>query len=324
MLFVGGAMILIAALAVVGIVFFGDRLGLASNEPSATPAPILDESNPPEETTSDRPEPEPAPQDNQPQESESPAPSETPTSTEPEEETFEQEFITRYYDAVAASDWYTTYSLLDSSSQAVFTEAEWVEVQQARVAATNPPPLSSAVLQDISGEAAGFVADVLLTYTDGTSETVPVQTVFEDGGLRRYLTADDISYLQELIGDTETEVPDSGFAGAVEAFVYEYYAAVAAEDWSATYSMLDYGGQAAFTEAEWIERQEIRQAVSGAPSSVVDVSVSAPEAYPPVAAVTVTFADGEVVEITVVNPHSDDANFDRVLTPEEIAYLESL
>ena len=65
---------------------------------------------------------------------------------------------------------------------------------------------------------------------------------------------------------------------------------------------------------------------SGAPSPVVDVGVSVPEDYGvyPRAAATVTFADGEVVEITVVDPHSVDGELDRVLTAEEIAYLRSL
>ncbi len=324
MLFVGVAMILVSLFAVVGVVFFGDRLGFASNDPPNAPEPArLLEPSQSDGTDENREEPEP---DGNPPDRPDPQPTgaQTPEAERPEEETSEQEFITRYYDAAGASDWSATYSLLDSSSRAEFTESEWAEAQEARVAETDPPPLRSATLQDFSGEEAGFTGDVLLSYTDGSSEVVPVQTVYEDDGLRRYLTPEDVDYLRGLDGGSEN--PNDGVAENVERFVYEYYETVAAGDWAGTYSMLDYGGRESFTEAEWIERQETRQAASGGPSPVADVSVSVPDDYAvnPTVNATVTFADGEVVEITVVNPHSMDGEYDRVLTDEEIAYLQGL
>lgn len=323
MLFVGVAMIAVALVAIASVVFFGDRLGLAGNDPE--PARLLEPTDP-ESATGERDEPDDGatsgpddPSPDPPEASQSPGADGT--------ESFEQEFVAAYYDAVAREDWSGTYALLDAASQAEFTEGEWNAVQEARVAANEPAPLASATLQSATGEGAGFVGDVLLSYTDGTSETVPVRVVYEGGNLKRSLAPEDVAYLRDLVPepDPSGEMYEA-VATAVERFVYEYYAAVAAEDWSATYSMLDYNGQAAFMESEWTERQQTRQAVSGAPSSVVDVEVSVPEDYPvyPRALATVTFADGEVVEITVVDPHSLDGEFDRVLTAEEIAYLRSL
>lgn len=119
---------------------------------------------------------------------------------------------------------------------------------------------------------------------------------------------------------------EAGVAESVERFVYEYYDAVAAEDWSKTHSMLDSEAQSVFTEEEWVERQEARQSASGAPSSVTDVSVSVPNDYArnPTSTATVTLADGTSLDIIVADPRNRDAQLDRVLTDEEIGYLQSL
>lgn len=93
------------------------------------------------------------------------------------------------------------------------------------------------------GRRAGFTGEVLLTYSDGTTETVPVRAVYRGDDLKRYLTAEDVSYPGDLVEGPLSEEPYDGVAEAVEQFVYKYYDAVAAENWSATYAMLDSGGQ---------------------------------------------------------------------------------
>lgn len=110
----------------------------------------------------------------------------------------EQQFVSAYYTAVAFKDWSRTYSMLDSASQAEFTEKEWIAAQESRVAVTNPPTLEKATIQDTSGEGAGFLATVLLDYADGTEETVHIEASFEDGKYKRHLTEEEISYLRSL------------------------------------------------------------------------------------------------------------------------------
>lgn len=114
----------------------------------------------------------------------------------------EQQFITDYYEAVSDQDWRATYSYLDYASQLEFTEEEWISVQQARQDAGGALPIESAEISDISGEGAGFTADVLLTYTDGSQETVGgIEVSFEDGTFKRHLSTTEVDYLRSIQGE---------------------------------------------------------------------------------------------------------------------------
>jgi hypothetical protein len=114
-----------------------------------------------------------------------------------EEASAEQRFISEYYAAVGREDWSATYSMLDSASQARFTEEEWIRKQEAREAASGAPPIESATITEISGEGAGFTATVTLTYEDGTQATLPgVVVVFEDGEFKRHLTDEELAFLK--------------------------------------------------------------------------------------------------------------------------------
>lgn len=247
-----------------------------------------------------------------------------PEATTTAGETFEQQFVSAYYDAVAREDWDTTYSLLSNDSKMEFTSDEWYEAQEARVAATNPLPLESATLQNTAENSVGFQANVLLSYSDGSEETVPIEVVYGDGGLKRNLSEEDISYLEGFL--SQGDGPDTSVGTlSVEQFVYDYYATVEREDWSATYSMLADNSQAEFTEDEWIEKQERRQEIAGSPAPVESVAVRNPEDYlvNPTFTATVAFTDGTSVDILVVDPH-DNTGLLRILTDEEIEYLNSL
>jgi hypothetical protein len=111
----------------------------------------------------------------------------------------EQQFISEYYAAVGREDWSATYSMLDSASQAQFTEDEWVGKQQAREDASGSPAIESATITESSGEEAGFTATVALTYEGGTTATLPgVEVIFEDGQFKRHLTEGDLAFLENF------------------------------------------------------------------------------------------------------------------------------
>lgn len=107
-------------------------------------------------------------------------------------------FISSYYEAVDREDWSATYSMLDSESRAVFTEDEWIQKQTARNSAASPSPLTSAVVNGVDGQDPDQSANVTLGYEDGTQETLDVPIRSENGEYKRYLTDDDIAYLEAL------------------------------------------------------------------------------------------------------------------------------
>lgn len=110
-----------------------------------------------------------------------------------------QQFVSDYYEAVARQDWTATYLMLAFESQEEFSEEEWVEVQEARVAADGAsPPLESATALTSGEGSIDSLIDVELTYGDGTSETLPIGVVYEDGLYKRRLTEEEISYLESL------------------------------------------------------------------------------------------------------------------------------
>lgn len=107
-------------------------------------------------------------------------------------------FVSSYYAAVGSQDWQATYSLLDSESQAAFTEEAWIQTQSARNAAASPSPLSSAVVNSASGQPPDQSVNVTLYYDDGAQETLDIVVRSEGGAYKRHLTADEIAFLQNL------------------------------------------------------------------------------------------------------------------------------
>ena len=107
-------------------------------------------------------------------------------------------FISSYYEAVDREDWSATYSLLDSESQAVFTEEEWIQKQTARNSTASPSPLTSAVVNSVNEQEPDQSANVTLSYEDGNQETLDVPIRQENGEYKRYLTDDDVAYLEAL------------------------------------------------------------------------------------------------------------------------------
>lgn len=206
-------------------------------------------------------------------------------SDEEPEGTFEQQFVTEYYEAVAREDWDTTYSLLSNESKMKFTLDEWYEAQEARVAATNPPPLESATLQNIAENSVGFQANVLLKYSDGSEETVPIEVVQGDGGLQRNLSDEDISYLEDLIGgETSTLAEET----AIEDTIRNHYEAIGRGDFYEAYSYFGPDFRSANSEDDWVAEEESYDITSSAVNSVEVDEVSENSAN---ATVDVSFED---------------------------------
>ena len=107
--------------------------------------------------------------------------------------------VSSYYNAVSREDWAATYSMLDSESQAVFTEDEWIQKQTTRNSAASPSPLTSAVVNSVSEqESEDQLANVTLSYDGGDQETLDVPIRLENGEYKRHLSSDDVTYLEAL------------------------------------------------------------------------------------------------------------------------------
>lgn len=122
-------------------------------------------------------------------------PQEQPTATT---EASVDSFVSSYYAAVGQEDWQATYSLLDSESQASFTEEEWIERQVARNAGAAPAPLVSAIVNSVSEQATDQSVNITLYYEDGTQETLDIVVSSEGSVYKRHLTDDEIALLQGL------------------------------------------------------------------------------------------------------------------------------
>ncbi len=107
-------------------------------------------------------------------------------------------FVSSYYEAVGREDWSTTYFMLDSESQAVFTEDEWIQKQIARNTAASPPPLASAAVNSTTQQGTDQTANVTLSYDDGSQEVIDIVIRSEGGEYKRHLTADEIAFLENL------------------------------------------------------------------------------------------------------------------------------
>ncbi|MGH3085839.1 MAG: protein kinase domain-containing protein [Rubrobacteraceae bacterium] len=294
MLLFGGA----GAMALTGFNPVASRFGREETPRAETPAPQPDpeptaEDPEPEEETPEEETPEPPDADE-----ETPPPDDGfEKEPPPIEESAEQEFVTEYYEAVAVEDWATTYSLLDFDSRLAFTEDEWIAAQEARVAATDPPALDSAEIEDISGEGADFDASVLLYYFDGTQETVYIEAAFEDGEYKRHMTDDDISYLRDIAGGedgypdqyNEEDPYEEDYEEAdIEYSIRAHYAAIGYNDFEEAYSYFGPTYRNEIDESAWISDEESFEIESSTVNYIEIIEVSGDAAT---AEVDVTFED---------------------------------
>ncbi|ABG05212.1 serine/threonine protein kinase [Rubrobacter xylanophilus DSM 9941] len=220
----------------------------------------------------------------------SPAGKDPPASDEPEDPTpaetsAEQEFVSDYYEAVAREDWQATYSMLDRTSRAKFSEQEWVAAQEARVAATAPPPVQYAVIKNLRGDAAGATITVVLGYADGTEEILDIQVSVENGEIKRHLTEEEISYLRSFMGERS---PGLGEEAAVENAIRAHYRAIGAGDFDEAYSYFGPTFRATISREDWIADEESFDIRSSRVNSVAVEEVSGDTAT---ATVDVAFAD---------------------------------
>lgn len=109
-----------------------------------------------------------------------------------------QQFISDYYAAVSDEDWTTTYSYLDEATQAEFSAEEWFEIQEAREASQELPPISSATVEDYSVEGTSYTANVTRNYEDGTSDNLDNVLYLEGDELKRHLTEEELSILRSF------------------------------------------------------------------------------------------------------------------------------
>jgi hypothetical protein len=147
-----------------------------------------------------------------------------------------------------------------------------------------------------------------------------------EGETPRYVVFDEsfdpIKWSVDSVERPEVEDPtDSEEANSIQRFVSDYYAAVARQDWSATYALLDAETQGEFTEGEWYELQEAREAGQGLPT-IDYVEVDDYQAYEGSyeATVTRTYADGTQDTLDIVLYEEGDG-LARHLTGEELEIL---
>ncbi len=183
----------------------------------------------------------------------------TPSSTQPNPDEERLEEFGREYDAANRDeDWEETYAMLDEESQQEFTEEEWAEKQQAlkEVNGTLSPLQSVSV--DLPEGVSDTSGNVILYYQDGTSDTlvagIPMAATSEEdaGEPKRTLTEEEISYLEQVSADGDTD----DLAAQVEEAAGDYYRAVGVGDFDYTYDALDSETQALFTREEWLQKNQ--------------------------------------------------------------------
>jgi len=197
-----------------------------------------------------------------------------------------QDFVFEYYAAVEQQDWTTTYYLLADVSQEEFTEEEWIELQEIRQATDGGfSSLESAEIETIDG--VGAIVD--LYFSDGTTGETTLNYSPSSQEWRRYLTDEDISYLEDLIGD-ETSTLDQGLdeETAVEETIRNHYEAIGNNDFAAAYSYFGSTFRSANSEEDWVAQEEEQGITSSTINSIDVVEVSEDTAQ---AAVDVTFED---------------------------------
>lgn len=224
---------------------------------------------------------------------ENPPPEDEPESPEPPPEGFsgvsEQGFIDEYYEAVGAEDWVATYYLLDYESRLEFTEDEWVAAQQARHEEAGSVAVESAEISESRSAGEGFVAEISLSYADGSEGTVEnVEVYFEDGEYKRHLSESDLDFLREIEADESGQTNSSSEEAAIEDLVYSHYEAIGDGSFSTAYSNFGPTFRASNSEFEWVAEQESFDITGSTVEYVEVLSVSGNSAR---AAVDVSFED---------------------------------
>lgn len=125
-----------------------------------------------------------------------------PASAQYLETTSPEEFVSEYYGYAGWDLWGVTYTLLDDEAKSEFTESDWSLAQGARAGQNPTPPVASAEITASETLGESIVADVLITYEDGTQEEISGFTMSinpADGTIQRSLTDEDVAYLWELV-----------------------------------------------------------------------------------------------------------------------------
>lgn len=165
----------------------------------------------------------------------------------------------REYDAAAKrKDWEATYSMLDESIQQEFTEEAWAEKQQAlRDANSSPAPLESVTVAQ-EAEAKDVPVAVTFHYEDETEETIMVGTTGgENSEPRRYMTAEEISELEQLSTPADSTSPDTDSLEAeARTAAQDYYQEAGLQNWSYTYEHLDSRTRGTFSEEVWFRKNQ--------------------------------------------------------------------
>jgi outer membrane biosynthesis protein TonB len=115
------------------------------------------------------------------------------------------------------------------------------------------------------------------------------------------------------------DAPQATPTPAQQRFISTYYAAVAREDWAATYSMLDPSSQSKVTREEWIREQQAREDASDEPpiqSARITQMSKQPGHF--TLTVEITHDDGTKTTVPGVKIQSVGGEFRRHLTREEL------
>jgi hypothetical protein len=202
-----------------------------------------------------------------------------------------QSFVSEYYGAVSREDWSATYSMLDPSNKAEFSEEQWTAWQEARVAEDPSPGIESAEVK-MAGD--NYVLQVELTYDDGSKATVPMQVSAVDCGSNygcyaRLVTDEEIEYLEGLLGEGGTDTEEgAGEETAVEEAIRGHYEAIGDNDFEGAYSYFGPSFRAKTPQEEWISEEESYDIRS---STVYNVEVQEASEGEATATVEVSFED---------------------------------
>lgn len=209
------------------------------------------------------------------------------TGSSAEERT--KDFVFQYYDAVEREDWEATYSMLAEASQEEFTEDKWVEVQEIRQATDGAPAPLESVEIEVDETQVDPPAIITLTFQDGTTGTITLIFSLESQELRRYLTEEDISYLEGLL-EEETSTSDQGLdeETAVEETLRNHYEAIGDNDFDTAYSYFGPTFSSANSETDWVSGEE-SSGITDSTINSIDVSEVSEDAA--TATVDVSFED---------------------------------
>jgi outer membrane biosynthesis protein TonB len=116
------------------------------------------------------------------------------------------------------------------------------------------------------------------------------------------------------------DAPQNTPASAEQRFISKYYAAVAREDWNATYSMLDPPSRRKVSREEWIREQKARQDASDKPPiQSTQITQISEQGTSVVVTMEITHEDGTKTSLSGVKIHTVDGKVKRHLTRKELS-----